>query len=413
MPIIPIYLPKIGESVSEATIVQWLKNEGDSIQKDEVFVEISTDKVTSELPSEFEGVLVTILIAKNEIAQIGEPIARLEVNQQVYDQWSKEHSLQTEAQQKSEKPPTSKNQLLSHKEIHEIFLSPVVRKIAQQENLSIEVLSQIPSTGNNERLTKQDVLQYLAKTKYRLENQSQHIPQKLDLPIEPEDQVKPLVGIRKKAAEILSESYREIPHVTTMIEMDVSTLVQLRNQWKKNYFDQYNLKLTYTHFCFYALIRALQKYPALNSWYNQEEWIVKKSIHLGFATSIDDDLLIVPNIKNAQSFAFLDLVREINETAQRAKSNQLQAVDFKWTTFTLSNTGMFGSLMGTPIISKPQVGILALGEIRTVYVLNKEGNVEEKRKMFASLSYDHRVINGALASKFLVAFREFLQNIPE
>ncbi len=281
----------------------------------------------------------------------------------------------------------------------------MVRKIAKEHHLSINDLEKIPTSGNQGRLTKKDVLKYLKLTPSE-DNFS--TSKKLDLPISMEDTVKPMVGIRKKAAAILEQSYREIPHVTTIVEVDVTAMVAQRNTEKKKFFEEYGLKLTYTHYCFYALLQALKKYPALNSWYNQDEWIWKKAVNLGFATSLPDDILVVPNIQNASNLSFHELVSQINSKAQKAKENKLQASDFENTTITVSNTGIFGSLMGTPIISKPQVCVLALGEIRDHFSYNEKQEFIKSKKMHLSMSYDHRVINGAIASKFLSEVKQQL-----
>ncbi len=409
MPSIPIIIPKIGESVEEATINQWLKSEGDTIQKDEIFVEVSTDKVNSELPSEYEGVLVKKIALENENVKIGEAIGQLEVSEEDFQQFQQLHK--TEKITSENTPEFVKIKETTNKlaqQMGDTFLSPVVRKMIAENHLSIEEVQQIPQSGRGNRLSKRDVRAYLQKK--NPSEESIHLSQKLDLEIAAEDKVVPISGIRKKAAETLEQSYREIPHVTTIIEVDVTQMVEERNQMKKVFFEESGLKLTYTHFCFYAVIKALQSYPELNSWYNQDEWIFKKEINLGFATSIEGDLLIVPTIKNAQDLSFSGLVESVNTIAQKAKQNKMQSSDFRQTTFTVSNSGIFGSLMGTPIITKPQVGVLALGAIRDQLEMNEEGRVEKRKKMFASLSYDHRVINGALASKFLMSFKTFLQS---
>ncbi len=406
MPIIPILLPKIGESVYEATVSEWLKKEGDTIAKDEVFVEITTDKVTSELPSEYRGVLKRIIIAANQNVKIGKPLGELEVSEKDYEHFQNHHQP-IQIKESFEEVKTTENAILNVKNTAFTYLSPVVRKIAQKEGLSMEELEKIPASGHGGRLTKKDVERYLSNTKM---DSSSPNAQKLDLPIHHEDSVITISGIRKMAANTLSESYREIPHVTTFLDLEVSTMVAKRNEFKKDYYDNYGLKLTYTHYCFFALIKALQRFPQLNSWFNQDEWIQKKQINLGFATSLPNDILIVPNLKNAQNLDFQELVDQVNRLAKKAKNNQLVSDDFSETTFTVSNTGIFGSMMGTPLITKPQVGVLALGAIRDDFYLNENDEICKCKKMYASLSYDHRVINGALASKFLMEVQQQLQN---
>lgn len=405
---IQILLPKMGESVMEAIITDWLKKPGDKIEKDESFVTIGTDKVDSELPSEYEGVLKTILVEEGEEVKVGSPIAILEVSDDtvIHTTVKKETAGQT-IQKEAEV------ELLSTKRLGgKSFLSPVVRKIAAENHLETEDLNQIEPTGENGRIRKVDIVRFLNKDKSTVQ-QAKSV-QKLKLNIQPEDQIEVLPRIRQVAAEMLQTSYQLIPHVTTFIEVNVNNLVAYREQIKDSFQKKNGFKLTYTHFIMKAVVDTLKEFPKFNSWMNEDELILKNDINLGFATALPDGNLIVPNVKKVNEMSLEQLVERVNTVANNAKSLKLKSEDIQDTTFTVSNTGIFGSQMGTPIISRPQVAVLALGQIRSgAGVIVKDGKEELAvcKIMFLSLSYDHRVIDGALASLFLSALKNQIEKI--
>ena len=404
---IQILLPKMGESVMEATITDWLKNPGDKIAKDELFVTIGTDKVDSDLPSEYEGILKEILVQEGEEVKVGHPIAVMEV--------SADTIVHTEKFEIKETETTSTEthiELLETKSLDgKSFLSPVVRRIAAENGLEIEDLKQIKPTGENGRIRKADILKFLKKDEKPIQ---QKVSTKLNLNIQPEDKVESLPRIRQIAAEHLQTSYQIIPHVTTFSEVNVTNLVNHREKIKEDFQKENGVKVTYTHFIMKAVIETLVEFPKFNAWMNEDELIIKNDINLGFATALPDGNLIVPNIKKVNDLSLKEIIENVNLIGNNAKSNKLKSSDIQDTTFTVSNTGIFGSLAGTPIISRPQVAVLALGEIRSgagVIIVDGKEELAVCKMMMLSLSYDHRVIDGALASQFLTSLKKRLESV--
>lgn len=399
---IPILLPKMGESVSEATIIDWLKEPGDKIERDELFVIIGTDKVESELPCEFEGILKEILIPVRGEVEVGSPICMLEVDEKDVQNLNMEALQKPEKkQEKSELAATTKSNLYKGSKS---FLSPVVRMIATEAGLELHELEKIKGSGENGRIQKKDILRYLNPDKDQPKAATGFAVQKMKLTLSEGDTLQQLSRMQNLLANHLQQSFMEIPHVTTFAEVDVTDIVAHREQIKADFQKEHNTKITYTHFFQYAIIKALKDYPLLNTWMNVDEWIHKKNINLGFAASLANGELIVPNVKQAEQYDFVAWIKAVNDMAAKAKAGKLGNDDVQQTTFTVSNTGMFGSLAGTPIISKPQVGILALGQILSAPGVIEKNGVEQlaiRKKMMLSISYDHRVINGAYASQFL------------
>jgi len=404
---IQILLPKMGESVMEATITDWLKNPGDKIAKDELFVTIGTDKVDSDLPSEYEGILKEILVQEGEEVKVGHPIAILEVSADTVV-----HTEKIEIKATGKISTETNVELLETKSLDgKSFLSPVVRRIAAENGLEIDDLKQIKPTGENGRIRKVDILKFLKKDEKPV---PQKISTKLNLNIQPEDKVESLPRIRQIAAEHLQTSYQIIPHVTTFSEVNVTNLVNHREAIKEEFQKENGVKVTYTHFIMKAVIDTLKEFPKFNAWMNEDELILKNDINLGFATALPDGNLIVPNIKKVNDLNLKEIIENVNLIGNNAKSNKLKSADIQDTTFTVSNTGIFGSLAGTPIISRPQVAVLALGEIRSgagVILVNGKEELAVCKMMMLSLSYDHRVIDGALASQFLTALKKRLEKI--
>lgn len=404
---INITLPKIGESTTEAKIVEWLKKPGELIQKDEMFVIIGTDKVDSELFSEYEGVLKEIFIQNGEECLVGQTIATMEVSE---DTLIINENLPSSLPSSNESSQTTQISLLDRStELN--FLSPVVRRIAAENNLSLQDLQKINGSGENGRIRKQDLEAYLSKSKKQFSTTPAE--EKITLKIEDGENLEPLSKMRKIIAEKMEKSWRSIPHVTTFIDTDVSNLVKYRESYKNQFSEKNGVKLTYTHLIMKCVIDALKIYPQLNSWFNNEEWVEKKNINLGFATALPDGNLIVPNFKNAQHLSVEDIAKQVAEVASRAKNGKLNPDDITDTTFTVSNTGMFGSKMGTPIISQPQVAVLALGNIlKSPWVIteNQEEKLVIREVMALSISYDHRVIDGALTSKFLTEVKKNIES---
>lgn len=405
MKIIPVKLPKIGESTTEAKIVEWLKKPGDFIKKDELFAVIGTDKVDSEIFSEYEGTLTEILVHQGDEAKIGDAICTMEVAENVM----------ISEDRKTEKPADETQNLHSvtiktNRSSGTKFLSPLVRKIASEHNLSHEDLERFEGKGEHNRIRKQDIEEYLQSKSLKYQSSARQI---LPLKMEVGENLEPLSKMRQRIAENMENSWRNIPHVTTFMDVNVSRLVHHRNAIKQEFLDGKGLKITYTHFIMAAVIKAIKAYPQINSWFNNEKILPKRNINLGFATALPDGNLIVPNIKNAQEMEVEEIAKSVNEVAARAKTGKLLPDDITDTTFTVSNTGMFGSESGTPIIAQPQVAVLALGNILRrpwVMVENNEEKITVQEVMTLSLSYDHRIIDGALASRFLTEVRKNMEN---
>ncbi len=413
MKLISIPLPKLGESVAEATLLQWLVQPGDSVEKDQILCELGTDKVESELPSEYAGIVRELSVQEGQTVVVGSSLLTLEVDEELVA----EQLIQNVQKSQDENTTEAKTKIhaasnsFDYKTSEIGFLSPVVRKIMAENQLEVQDIKHIKRTGTNHRLTKRDIEQFL----YQRNNASKFSIQKRILTIEEGDEVVHLSRMRQLISDSMQHSNREIPHVTSFVEIDVSYLIYRRAELKEQ-FTQDGLKLSLTHLMQFQLVQSLKKFPSLNSWFNVDEWIIKEQINLGFATALDNGNLIVPNIKSAQNLSLHQLVATMNQKSSEAKSNKLQADDLKDTTFTVSNTGIFGSVMGTPIISIPQVAILALGAIqRKAIVRQKNGDefLEIGDVMMASLSYDHRVIDGALASSFLTDFKNRIESMPD
>ena len=424
MKTINIPLPKIGESTTEAKIVEWLKKSGDFIKSDELFAVIGTDKVDSEIFSEYEGTLKEILVKEGEEVSVGTPICTMEVDDSIevstvtlsakrseaVEVSNKDFSTPLHSAQNDNTQLTSRSDSYRNSELVS-FLSPIVRKMAAENGLSLEDLQKINGTGENGRIRKQDVENFLKPRK-----QNTYTPffeEKLQLKVELGEMLEPLSKMRKLIAENMEKSWRIIPHVTTFMDVNVTKLVAFREENKEKFLQENAVKLTYTHLIMKAVVDAIKVYPTLNSWFNNEELLEKKNINLGFAAALHDGNLIVPNIKNAQNLSVVEIAQQVSEIGTRAKNGKLKPDDIQDTTFTVSNTGMFGSESGTPIISRPQVAVLALGNIlRRAWIVDENG--EEKilpqSVMTLSLSYDHRIVDGALASKFLTEIKKNMEN---
>lgn len=412
--IVSITLPKLGESVADATIISWLKQPGDFVAKDECIAEVATDKVDTDLPSEFEGILESILVQEGETANVDSVIATIRVEGEVLQ--VAPSSLPTAKTNTVTSTSTSVSHDAGRKLNSNIpsFLTPVVRNIAAEAGLTPEDLAKILTSGSNNRITKKDILSFLAPPQVQAAPVIQTNP-KQKLEITDGDDVIILSRMRKLIGAHMVKASQIVPHVTSFTAADVSDLVTWRDNNKDVFTKENGVKLTYTHIIMLKVVELLKEFPKLNAWMNgDDEFIVKENINLGFAAATPDENLIVPNVKNAGSLDIVGLAKSVNALGQAAKSNNLKPSDIERTTFTVSNTGIFGSMMGTPIISVPQVAILALGEIASapsVIIENGEEKLAIRKKMHLSLSYDHRVIDGAYASKFLKGLKKALETI--
>lgn len=416
-------LPKMGESVAEATLTSWLKDVGDQIDMDEAVVEIATDKVDSEVPSEHKGVLIEKCFKVNEVIKVGETIAIIETESEIQtlntviepeqEISNKKKYIEPVKAEKSipiRETNTSKNYSSENR-----FYSPLVKNIIKKENISETELDLIKGTGKNERITKTDILNYL---KSRLKKEDSAIS---DIHISPEinldkiegDQIIEMTKMGKIISKHMSESIKISAHVQSFIEVDVTKVWNWRNRVKDSFQKREGEKLTFTPIFIEAVAVNLRSFPMLNISIDDDKIIVKKDINIGMATALSDGNLIVPVIKKADQLNLVGMTKVVNDLSFRARNNNLKPDDVYGGTYTVTNVGVFGSVMGTPIINQPQVGILALGAIRKVpaVIETDQGDfIGIRHKMFISHSYDHRVVNGALGSKFIKGVKDYLES---
>ena len=421
-------LPKMGESVAEATITSWLKQVGDTIELDEAVVEIATDKVDSEVPSEVEGTLVEILFEQDTVVAVGQTIAIIETdgNEETPIQTLEEKEEIVEqveqVQQTLEAASLIKNTPITKTSDSGKFFSPLVRKIAETEGLSMEQLDMVPGTGKDGRVTKNDILSFI-ENRNNLQplkiSESENIISETKVVVKPisvsvngEDEIIEMTRMGKLVSKHMVASVQTSAHVQSFIEIDVTNIVKWRAKVKDAYFIREGEKLTFTPILMHAVAATIKKFPMINIAVQGDTIIKKKNINLGMAAALPDGNLIVPVIKNADQLNLVGMTRQVNDLATRARNNQLKPDEIQNGTYTVTNVGSFGSVMGTPIINQPQVAILALGAIRKVpsVIETSEGDfIGIRQKMFVSHSYDHRVVNGALGGMFIKTLKETLE----
>ena len=428
-------LPKMGESVAEATITSWLKEVGDTIELDEAVVEIATDKVDSEVPSEVEGTLVEILYQQDDVVAVGETIAIIEIEGEdsesgQADTAVSEEKSQIEAVEKTiEKAAEIVSTPISKNSDSGKFYSPLVRNIAKTEGVSMEQLETISGTGKDGRVTKEDILLYLEngiptpkpavikeveeKVSKPIQKVAQEEVQKVaPISVNGEDEVIEMSRMGKLISKHMVNSVQTAAHVQSFIEIDVTNIVKWRAKVKDAFFKREGEKLTFTPILMHAVAATIKKYPMINIAIDGDTIIKKKNINLGMAAALPDGNLIVPVIKNADQLNLVGMTKAVNDLAGRARNNQLKPDEIQGGTYTVTNVGGFGSVMGTPIINQPQVAILALGAIRKMpaVIETPEGDfIGIRNKMFVSHSYDHRVVNGALGGLFIKTLKEILE----
>jgi 2-oxoglutarate dehydrogenase E2 component (dihydrolipoamide succinyltransferase) len=451
MATVDLVMPKMGESIMEATILKWHKHPGDAVKMDETVLEIATDKVDTEVPSTADGTISEILFNANDVVPIGTVIARIKTDAEADVH---EEPVNIQPQATSHKPQaettyqefanseatTSYNPDSYRQQTTNIngnrFYSPLVLNIAAQEGVSMSELEKIPGTGNEGRVTKKDILQYVSERKQAGssakragDEQSQFIipvnkvEQREERPsVSSESQLTTYTGnveiiemdrMRKLIADHMVRSKQTSAHVTSFTEADVTNLVMWREKIKKDFEKREGTKITFTPLFIEAVIRCIKKFPLINSSVDGNRIIVKKDINLGMATALPSGNLIVPVIRNADQLNLVGLAKQVNALADNARNNKLRPEDIADGTFTLTNVGTFGSLMGTPIINQPQVAILAVGAIkkRPVVVETPSGDsIAIRHMMYLSMSYDHRIIDGSLGATFLTAVANELEN---
>ena len=435
---IEIRLPKMGESVTEATITNWLKNIGDSVAVDEPLVEVATDKVDNELPSEAAGTLVKILFEKDQVAQVGDIIALLSTEGSV----GINETPETEIIEKFVVTPSTTIENSSIEKINKNgsngkFLSPLVRSIAEKEGITQTEIETINGTGQEGRITKKDILSYLdnrskvqtvtsvatiAETKPLSKpetlnlNQGNSFLSNIKEPVVnvyPGDEIIEMDRMRKLIADHMIMSKHVSPHVTSYVEADVTNIVNWRNKVKKKFLEREGENITFTPIFMEAIVKAIKDFPMINVSVSGTNIIKRKDINLGMATALPSGNLIVPVIKNADRMNLTGITKAVNELANNARNNKLKPEDIQSGTYTVTNVGTFGNVMGTPIINQPQVAILALGAIRKVpaVIETPEGDfIGIRHKMFLSHSYDHRVVDGALGGQFVRRVADYLES---
>ena len=415
----------MGESIAEATITKWLKEVGDTVSIDESIVEIATDKVDSDVPSEFKGKLVKKNFEVNDVVKVGEVIAEIETSIEDTNEIkivSKEKDKELiiddveETMKDSEIASIPSIDLLKNDEIssednfeiekNDKFFSPLVKNIAKKENISQEELNKISGSGKDGRVTKQDILNYIGSQS--TSSNKPVIESKSSLG----DQVIELDRMGKIIFDHMSNSKKISAHVQSFVEVDVTNLWEWRDRYKKSFQDKEGLKLTFTPLFIDAVIKSLKDYPILNSSIIDEKIVMKRSINIGMATAIENGNLIVPVIKNADHLNLKGLTLAVNDLSNRARSNSLKPHEISDGTYTVTNVGNFGSIMGTPIINQPQVGIIAIGVIRktpSVIETDKGDFIGIRKKLILSHTYDHRIINGSIGGSFVKRVAEYLE----
>ncbi len=424
-------LPKMGESVAEATITSWLKEVGDTIEMDEAVLEIATDKVDSEVPSEVDGVLVEKLFNVDDVVQVGQTIAVIEIDGEEASvstapavEEVKQETPTPEVAQVTQTVETAKEKVAPVITSGTKFYSPLVKNIAKKEGVTQSELDALPGTGKEGRVTKNDILAYLESRSSKPSSVQTSQTVKAPQPIKTteqkaapviasgEDEIIEMTRMGKLIAHHMVESVQTSAHVQSFIEADVTKIWNWRQKVKDQFAKREGENLTFTPIFMEAVAKALRDYPMLNISVQGDKIIKKKNINIGMAAALGDGNLIVPVIKNADQLNLVGMTKQVNDLASRAKENQLNPDDIQDGTYTVTNVGTFGSIMGTPIINQPQVGILALGAIRKVpsVIETSEGDfIGIRYKMFLSHSYDHRVVNGALGGQFVKAVKDYLE----
>ncbi|MFI8377936.1 dihydrolipoamide acetyltransferase family protein [Leeuwenhoekiella sp. NPDC079379] len=435
-------LPKMGESVAEATVTNWLKEVGDSIELDEPVVEIATDKVDSEVPSEVEGILIEKLFGPDDVVQVGQTIAIIETSSESTGAPDSKDSESEEPETENEEVEDAANDAAARVEDAKIktasavaisndgdrFYSPLVKNIAQQEGIAQEELDQIKGTGLEGRVTKDDILNYVENSKSGKAQKTsppkeKSAPEKSETTTTPSKVVSPvsvnggdeiiqMTRMGKMISKHMVASVQASAHVQSFIEVDVTNIWNWRARVKDSFQKREGEKLTFTPIFMEAVAKAIRDFPMINISVDGDTIIKRKNINLGMAAALPDGNLIVPVIQNADQLNLVGMAKAVNDLANRARMGKLKPDDTQGGTYTVTNVGTFGSIMGTPIINQPQVAILALGAIRKVpaVIETPEGDfIGIRHKMFLSHSYDHRVVNGALGGQFVQRVAQYLE----
>jgi len=443
MAVVDLVLPKLGESIMEATILKWHKQPGDKVAMDETVLEIATDKVDSEVPSTAEGVIEEILFNVNDVVPIGTVIARIKTGTEELAGNGRGPVVRSEQELSYQPKATEATPATAHTYQHagdaasavasngsgNRFYSPLVLNIAASEGISLSELEKISGSGNEGRVTKKDILQYVSERKSGRRSTETVVKSTEQVSVvKPAAQEKPLTTysgnveiiemdrMRKLIAEHMVRSKHTSPHVTSFTEADVTNMVMWRERVKKEFEKREGTKITFTPLFIEAIVKCIKKFPLINCSLDGDRIVIKKDINIGMATALPSGNLIVPIIKGADQLNLVGLAKKVNSLAENARNNKLSPDDTQGGTFTLTNVGTFGSLMGTPIINQPQVAILAVGAIkkRPVVIETPQGDsIAIRHMMYLSMSYDHRIIDGSLGATFLTAVAKELENFNE
>ena len=420
---VELIMPKMGESIMEATILKWLKKPGDRIEEDESVLEVATDKVDTEVPSTYSGILKEILAKEGDVVKIGKPIAVITSDAEVQSNGEEVAPVSSPAV----KEATGESaEVVINGASHKVesfkgatrFYSPLVKNIAREENIPVEELETISGSGADGRVTKKDILNYVAvrktggqRTSAPAVTSSTPTP-KVHASVSSGDEIIEMDRMRKMIAERMVDSKRIAPHVTSFVEADVTTIVQWRNKVKADFQRQTGDVLTFTPIFIDAVVKAIKDFPMINVQVDGDRIIKKRDINIGMAVALPSGNLIVPVIKNADQYTIAGLARIVNDLAKRSRDNKLKPDELAGGTFTISNVGSFGNVMGTPIIMQPQVGIIALGAIQkkpAVMEMPYGDVIAIRHKMFLSHSYDHRVVDGALGGSVVRRVADYLE----
>ncbi len=421
---IEIVMPKMGESIMEATILGWLKKEGDTIEQDESLLEVATDKVDTEVPSTHGGVIKKLLAGEGDVVEVGKVIAIIATeasessNGAASNKKEKQEDIPTSSIQDN---PAESQELTSVISSKDRFYSPLVKTIAKKEGISQSELDAVEGSGQDSRVTKKDILNYIknrttavATPAARSASTTSSAPVASSVPavIDGEDEIIEMDRMRKMIAERMVESKRVAPHVTSFVEADMTAVVNWRNRNKNAFKEKEGEALTFTPIFIQAIVKAIKDYPNINIQVDGTRIIKKKSINIGVAVALPSGNLIVPVIKNADQLSLVGLAKKVNDLAKRARNNQLKPDELSGGTFTVSNVGSFGNVMGTPIIMQTQVGIIATGAVvkKPAVIETPEGDmIGIRHKMFLSHSYDHRVVDGALGGMVVRRVADYLE----
>jgi len=405
-----IIMPKMGESIEEATITNWFVKEGDKIEEDDVLLEIATDKVDSEIPSPVAGVVKKLLFKQDETVAVGTVIAKIDMGGA-----PGKEEIEVEPDEREENTGESGQKIgekSGKKDVYSSqgrFYSPLVLKIAREENISQPELETISGSGINGRVQKQDILAYVENRKEK----SPSKPEPSSVKLSEGDEVVEMSRMRKLIAEHMVKSKQISAHVTNMLEIDVTNVVEWRNRVKDEFQKKHGVKLTYLPVFLEATVKALKDFPQINASVSGDKIIIKKNINLGIAVALPDNNLIVPNIKSADNLNITGITKRMNELANAARTNKLNPDDISGGTFTVTNFGTFKNDTGSPIINQPEVAILAIGTIRKkpAVLETEHGDVIAIRHiMWISLTYDHRIVDGALGGSFLRRLGDYIES---